>query len=66
MKRVIITSIEELEKQKNKSNLVFIINKPAFNITTKQEHKWLEDLMADMRADRVANAQKNHYYSPLA
>ena len=61
--RVIVTSIKELKKQgKPKSCLSFIINKPAQNITLEQEREMLQNLMDNMHADRLANAQKDHYF----
>ena len=61
--RVVVTPIEELKKQgKPKSCLSFTINKPAQNITPEQEREMLQNFMDNMHADRLANAQKDHYF----
>ena len=61
--RVKVTPIEELKKKsKPKSCLSFTINKPALNITPEQEREMLQNLMDNMHADRLANAQKDHYF----
>lgn len=61
--RVIVTPIEELKKQgEPKSHLSFTISKPAQNITLEQEREMLQNLMDNMHADRLANAQKDHYF----
>lgn len=62
-KRVVIDSTEDLKKQgKPKTCPSFVINKPAQNITPEQERAMLQDLMDNMRADRLANGQKDHYF----
>lgn len=62
-KRVIVTTIEEMQKDKKpQSCFTFTINKPALNITPEQERQMLEDLREEMHSSRVANAPKDHYF----
>ena len=62
-KRVIVTTIEEMQKDKKpQSCFTFTVNNTALNITPVQDRQMLVDLREEMHSSRIANAPKDHYF----